>query len=264
MEQVLKGKNIVLTRTKNQSVQTVKDLTQLGANVISFPTIKIATVVNNRELDHTIKKINEFNTIIFTSENAVKSLLEKVEELDTRFDPNAFFVISIGERTTEICLKYGFRVDFQPMNSSSESLIKELGQIELVGRKIFIPCSTLSKPNQFIALEESGAKVSSVATYANNVNDRDNLVDEIESLKKIDVDLYIFTSPSTFKGFVEIMRIDEPKTYFDGKNIAVIGPVTEKAVLDIGVTPKIVPNNFSMNYLIKEIIKFYSKEKIIN
>ena len=264
MEKILQNKNIVLTRAKDQSVQSVMDLEALGANVISFPTIKISPITNNQILDDTVSNINNFNTIIFTSENAVKSLLVKIDELRVNFDPKAFFVISIGDKTTESCISNNFRVDFQPQNASSESLLKELEFMNLVGRKILVPGSSLSKPDQFNSLENYGAEITSIPIYENKTNDVQNLGDEIEQLKSREIDLYIFTSPSTFSGFLTIMSIDNPEQYFENKNIAVIGPVTKEALNKAGIEPNIVPPNFTMNYLIEEIKKFYSKEKVID
>ncbi len=263
MKKVLLNKNIVLTRAKNQSLETIDQLKYLGANVISFPTIRIATIKNNVKLDKTIKSINNFNTIIFTSENAVKSLLEKIVELKVSFDPKAFFIISIGDKTSQFCMENGFRIDFQSTFASSDSLLKELGYIDLLGRKILIPSSTLSKKNQFSSLKDHGAEITSIPVYENTPNNSDTLKDELRQLKEINIDLYIFTSPSTFKGFLEIIKIEDPKQYFKNKNIAVIGPVTKKALSKAGIEPNIVPQNFTMNYLIEEIKKYYSKEKVI-
>lgn len=264
MKRVLENINIVLTRAKDQSVETIKKLSDLGANVLSFPTIKITTINGDSNLDETIKNINLFNSLIFTSENAVRSLLQKTRELNVPFDPKGFFVISIGEKTTDFCISNGFRVDFQPRYSSSDALLEELKFMDLLGRKIFIPTSSLANLKQFSALENHGATITTIPIYMNSVNDEVHLEKELKILKGTSIDLFIFTSPSTFHGLIEILKIKNPKKYFENKITAVIGPVTEKAVRDIGVTPTIVPNNFSMNYLIKEIIEFYSKEKIIN
>ena len=264
MKRPLENITIVLTRAKDQSVETIQQLSKLGANVISFPTIKISTITSNHNLDETVKNINLFNSLIFTSENAVKSLLEKIDELHIVFDPKAFFVISIGEKTTEVCVNNGFRVDFQPKHSSSEALLYELQQMDLVGRKIFIPTSTLSNQKQFITLENYGAAVTTLPIYANCVNDEEHLQEEIQMLAKTNIDLFIFTSPSTFNGYLEILKIKDPKKYFANSKTAVIGPVTEKAVKEVGIIPTIIPNNFSMNFLIKEIIEFYNSEKVVN
>lgn len=263
MKKVLQNKNIVLTRAKNQSLETIDQLKALGANVISFPTIRINTIRNNPKLDEIIKSVNNHNTIIFTSENAVRSFLEKIKELDVSFDPKAFFVISIGDKTSQFCLENDFRIDFQSTLASSESLLKELGYIDLVGRKILIPSSTLSKKNQFSSLKDHGAEITLIRIYENTPNSSDTLRDELKQLKDTNIDLFIFTSPSTFKGFLKINNIEDPKKYFENKNTAVIGPVTKKALCKAGIEPNIIPQNFTMNYLIEEIIKYYSKDKVI-
>ena len=262
MSNILGNINIVLTRAKNQSVETIKQLEDLGAKVLSFPTIKISTITDNDDLNETIKNIGYYNSLIFTSENGVKSFIEKIEKLGIRLDPKAFFVISIGDKTTQVCKEFGFRVDFQSRQSTSETLLKELGYIDLIGRKILVPSSSLSNQNQFESLCDHGAIVHSVPVYKNCVNDKEYLLNELRILKITNFDLFIFTSPSTFSGFLEILNIDNPIDYFRKKKIAVIGPVTKEALVKIGIEPNIIPQNFTMNYLIEEIKKFYTKEHV--
>ena len=60
MDKILKNINIVLTRAKNQSIETISQLENLGANVLSLPTIKICTIVDNHELDDTIRDISRY------------------------------------------------------------------------------------------------------------------------------------------------------------------------------------------------------------
>lgn len=261
MGKILDNINILLTRAKNQSVETTETLENLGANVISFPTIKITTITGDNTLEDTIRNIDYFNSLIFTSENAVRSFMEKISELDVHFDPKAFFIISIGNKTTQTCLEYDFRIDFQSTSATSDSLLKELGYIDLIGRKILVPCSNLARLNQFESLEDHGAIVNSIPVYENTTNDRNKLLKQIEKLKNVNMDLYIFTSPSTFNGFLKIMEITDPVEYFENKLTAVIGPVTQKALLSRGLRPDIVPEVFTMNNLIEEIKEFYGQTK---
>jgi len=259
LNKFLENKNIVLTRAKNQAVESIKAFEDLGANVISFPTIKISPIVDS-ELNQTLKNINDFNSIIFTSENAVKYFLIKINELEIKFDSFNFFIISIGEKTSAICNKNNIKINFQPKKFTSEKLLFELNSFNFSGKKIIIPCSSLSKQNQFKDLEKFGAVVKSIPIYKNSTNDEKSLGNEITILNQNKIDLFIFTSPSTFKGFIRIMKIDEPKNYFDGKTIAVIGPVTEKALNTAGLNVDIIPENHSMNFLIEEIKKYYNKK----
>ena len=198
--------------------------------------------------------------MIFTSENAVKCFFEKVRELKVEFDPKAYFVISIGEKTSRICRENGFRIDFQAKSSTSDSLLKELGYIDLIGRKILIPNSELSNPSQFKSLEDHGAIVNTVPVYTNKANSSKDLEKELKYLRNTNIDLYIFTSPSTFKGFIEILEIDNPEEFFINKNVAVIGPVTKEALIKSGVKPNIIPDKYTMNYLIEEIKLYYNRK----
>ena len=182
MEKTLKNINILLTRTRNQSVDTIKKFEELGANVLSFPTIQILTI-NSSRLDNEIKKLNEYNTLIFTSEDAVRSLLKKIKDLNIDFDPEAFFVISIGEKTSQVCKHFGFRVDLQSNIATSGNLTKELSYMDLVGRRILIPSSNLSNPKQFDPLEDQGAVINSLPVYENKVNDMKNLEAELKRLE---------------------------------------------------------------------------------
>lgn len=259
MNNILKNKNIVLTRVKEQSAQSVMDLEALGANVICFPTIKISPIINDPVLDKTLTNIKDFNSIIFTSVNAVKYFVLRIKKLKVEFNPTDFYVISIGKKTSDYCKQVGIDVSFESSLFTSESLIKELSNIDLVNKKIILPSSSLSKPEQYKTLEKLGAKVTSIPIYRNETNDVENLAEEIDILKNAKIDLYIFTSPSTFYSFSEIMEIKDHKKYFVNKSIAVIGPVTKEALNKVGIEPNIIPQNFSMNYLIEAITKFYSK-----
>ncbi|MCP5061649.1 MAG: uroporphyrinogen-III synthase [Ignavibacteriae bacterium] len=263
MNNILKNKNIVLTRPKEQSVQSVMDLERLGANVICFPTIKISSITNDPILDKTLTNIKDFNSIIFTSINAVKYFILRIEKVKVEFNPIDFYIISIGKKTSDYCKQVGIDVNFESSLFTSDSLIKELRNIDLVDKKIIVPSSSLSKPEQYKVLEELGAEVTSIPIYRNETNDIESLIKEIDILKNTKIDLYIFTSPSTFYSFSEIMEIKDHKKYFMNKSIAVIGPVTKEALNKVGIEPNIIPQNFSMNYLIEAIKVFYGKENLM-
>ncbi len=257
--QVLSNKNIVLTRPEAQAKHVVNKLERLGAKVISFPTVIIKPVENNNELKQTIINIKQFDSIIFTSENAVKHFVKLIERYNVNFESDKFFVISIGRKTNEICKHFKINVDFIPAEYSWDGLVSEIDKINFEITKIFIPCSTLSDIRKYKELEKYGFEITAIPVYQNIVNTPDNLVDEIYLIEKTKIDLYIFTSPSTFNGFLKIMQIENPSEYFAYKNIAVIGPVTKQALEKFGVHASIIPQNYTMDDLIEEIIIFFRK-----
>lgn len=258
MNKILNNKNIVITRAKDQSTDSINTLRELGANVISFPTIDITPVENSNILQKWLSNINVFNTIIFTSENSVKFFILKMKELRYEIDLTKFFIISIGEKTSAFCEQNNFKISFQPKKFSFEDLVNELGRLDLGEKNILIPSSNLVSPEKYKALEKFGAKVTVLPIYQNKISSKADLSEEIKLINQTKIDLYIFTSPSTFNGFLEILNIDDPKGYFGSANIAVIGPVTNNELIKSGIKPNIVPNNYSMDFLIEAIKSYFS------
>ncbi len=259
MEELLKNINIVLTRAKNQSDKSIQQLQRYGANVISFPTIEIAPIKNDPLLNQAISELENYDIIIFTSENAVKYFLDLVKDLNVHFEPTEFFIISIGEKTAQYCEGNKIQIDFQPKKYSWGFLLEELENQNLHGKKAFIPCSNLADINKYDKLKKLGVGVTAIPAYINKVNDIKKLSEEIKLIQNTKIDVYIFTSPSTFNGFLENLNISDPVQYFSGKNIAVIGPVTKRAINEYGVFPNIIPTDFTMEALIEEIKIFYKK-----
>jgi uroporphyrinogen-III synthase len=259
VNRILSNKNIVITRGKDQAIESINTLRELGANVISFPTIKITPIKDNGRLEKIFQNIYDFDTVIFSSENAVKFFLSKMNELIIDLDLTKFFIISIGDKTTEFCNRHNIKVGFQALKFSFNDLVNELSQLDLSNRNILIPSSNLSNKERHKTLEKFGANVTFVPIYQNIVTSKNELTKEIQLLNETDVDLFIFTSPSTFNGFLEILDIDNPPNYFAGKNVAVIGPVTKNELNKKGIEPNIIPQNYSMKFLIEEIKSFFSK-----
>ncbi|PID56152.1 MAG: hypothetical protein CR986_10480 [Ignavibacteriae bacterium] len=255
MNKILQNKNIVLTRSKEQSKDSEVALKKLGANVILFPTIKITEVADNLKIKATLKNINHYDIIVFTSENSVKFFSKKIAKKE--FNNNKYFFISIGSKTSKVCEEYGYKVNFQPSKFTADILLNELKIFNIKKKKILIPCSILSNKKKYKQIEKYGAEVDVIPFYKNEVNDKDLLKTEINYIKTNYVDFFIFTSPSTFYSFTELLKIDNPKSFFFNKNIAVIGPTTERAIKSKGIKVTIKPNRFTMESLIEEIVKFH-------
>lgn len=73
-----------------QSQDEVITLTQLGAEVINVPTIKIVPPTSWKNCDDAIKNFSEYDYVIFTSQNAVEwflkrlDLFEKLDDLKSK------------------------------------------------------------------------------------------------------------------------------------------------------------------------------------
>ena len=80
-QQPLAGRTVLITRARAQSAQTTARLESLGASVIYCPTIEIAPPTSWTALDASIKELEEYDWIVFTSANAVEFFFSRLWQI---------------------------------------------------------------------------------------------------------------------------------------------------------------------------------------
>jgi uroporphyrinogen III methyltransferase/synthase len=108
-------------------------------------------------------------------------------------------------------------------------------------------------------LRELGAVIKSVQVYNVSLPSEENIKRNIEQLNSGKPDLFIFTSPSTFENFLQIMNIEDPVKFFKGYLIAAIGPTTKSSIEERRVNVDIMPDEFTIDGLAKAIVNHYKK-----
>ncbi|MEG2173668.1 MAG: uroporphyrinogen-III C-methyltransferase, partial [Desulfovibrionaceae bacterium] len=82
----LLGKGIVVTRAREQASGLAAMLTELGAEVVQFPTITIAPLDDYTAVDAAIARREDYHWVVFTSVNGVKYFWQRLVSagLDSR------------------------------------------------------------------------------------------------------------------------------------------------------------------------------------
>src|SRR5689334_20209232 len=75
----LAGKHIVITRPEAQAQEFVDLLRQVGAIPIIFPTIQIAPLADNTQLDAALGRLKEYDWVVFTSANGVRVVCDRMQ-----------------------------------------------------------------------------------------------------------------------------------------------------------------------------------------
>ncbi len=253
---VLRDKKIVLTRGQEQPSKQIESLLNEGAEVILFPAISLSEITipaNEKE-----KILNGFYSyIIFTSVPAVKYFFGQFSkneiaylETDTRF-------ISIGIKTTESLQQYIKNIFYTNSGTTSADLLNNLHKILMSGDTVLLPCSSIAKTEILTGLTRDGIEAKQLFIYNTNLPDEQVSTPAVKYVKQNEIDCYIFTSPSAFNNFLQLMKIDDPSLYFDGKEVAAIGKTTQAAITKAGVRVNIVPKSPSIEEIAKEIINYY-------
>lgn len=252
---ILFGKKILVTRTRAQASKLTRKLENLGAEVIEFPTIKIAPPSDNfKSLDAAISNIKNFEWLIFTSANGVEKFFERLKncKLDARA-LSASKIAVIGSGTAEKLFGYNLIPDLIPAEFRAESLVDALKN-SVRGKSILIARAEVARdilPNE---LKNFGANVTVAAAY--------KTVSAVENLSAInfsEIDMATFTSSSTVENFVAAAGVDALKNF----KTAAIGTVTAETLKKFGVTADVIAKEFTVTGLVDAIKNFYEGEKIV-
>lgn len=253
----LLNKTIVITRTIEQSKESSDAFLKLGADVIVFPTLDILPPGSWKAFDQIILSGEKIDFLIFTSSHAVKMFVKRCIELNLKLDWDETKVVAVGNKTADTCEKNGISVDIIPDKFSGEGVIAELSKFDLNGKIIFIPRSEIGREELPDGLKRLGAQIKTAPVYNVSVPTKEKVSEYIYLFKNSNPNLFIFTSPSTFENFIKILKIENPTSYFNGLDVAAIGPTTKSAIEKRNVAVNILPKEFTINGLAEAIVKYY-------
>lgn len=253
----LKNKTIVLTRTIEQSKESASAFSELGANVIIFPTLEVVPPSSWDEFDKTVYDQDKIDFVILTSAHAVKMYAKRLKELNLEIHYKQTKVVAVGSKTFSVCEKYNIPVHIIPKKFSGEGVVEALSKFDLKNKTVFIPRSALGREDLPRGLAELGAIIKTVPVYNVSLPTKENISENINKLSTTKPDLFIFTSPSTFENFLQIMNIKNPVSYFKGFDVAAIGPTTRSAIESKRVKVNIMPDEFTFQGLVKKVIEYY-------
>jgi uroporphyrinogen-III synthase len=260
----LKDKTIVITRTVEQSKESSSVFSELGAEVIIFPTLEIVPPSSWKQFDEAVIDHNKIDFIIFTSAHSVKMFTERLRQLNLVLNFDKIKVVAVGNKTASICKDFGISVNIIPLKFSGDAVVDELSKYNLKEKIIFIPRSALGREALPKELRELGAVIKSVPVYNVSLPSEETVKEYVEQLNLNKPDLFIFTSPSTFENFLQIMNIEDPVRYFKKYFVAAIGPTTKLSIEDRKLRVDIIPDEFTIDGLAKAIVNHYKKESELN
>ncbi len=257
----LLGKRIVVTRAREQASALVRQLSELGAECLEYPTIKIVPAHDIKPLDDAIANLGTFDWIIFTSVNGVKYFFERL--LAKGRDVRAFGQIrtaAIGPATADKMLQFGLKSDIIPKNYRAESVVEAFRSKKMDGQKILLPRAGDARPVLPVELRKLGADVHEVTAYlTEKVRDNTDLL--INQLEEKAIDLVTFTSSSTVKNFKSLLPPDEFTRLIDGVNIASIGPITTDTASELGFKVDVTAESYTIPGLCEALLKYYRNDK---
>jgi uroporphyrinogen-III synthase len=252
-EKPLAGKRIVVTRATEQAGELTRALEHMGAEIIALPTVAFGAPEDSRPLDGALDELATFDWVLFTSQNAVRFVALRLEQLGIH--PAIQQIAVMGPATAEAARREGLQVDYVAENHTALSLAQEMCD-SFAGRRVFLPRSDRAEDHTAKALRDAGALVTDAIAYrtiAPLAPDR-SILDRIRSAE---IDVAIFASPSAFHNLDGFLGAGELARLAEHIQFAAIGPTTAKAMRDSGVRVHIEAEEASAAGLADAIAKYY-------
>lgn len=258
----LAGKRIVVTRAPQQAGELIGELERLGAEVLALPAVTFADPADPAPLDQAIRSLGSFDWIVFTSQNAVRFFVKRCRLLGQMQTggggtPAQPLVAAVGPATAEAAQKEGLRVDYVAGQFRGQALAEEL-RARVAGKRVLLPRSDLARDDLPAALRSSGAEVTDVIAYHTGAPDSFDR-NASEAIRRGDVDVVSFLSPSAFHHLVEEVGLETLRQIAGRVALAAIGPVTAGAIRETGLPVEIEARQSTAASLVTAITRYFAQ-----
>ena len=140
----LAGQRVVVTRPPHQAPELADRLRALGATPVLFPTITIRPMADSSQLDEAIRRLGQYDWVIFTSVNGVAIFFERMAALGLEADIfEGVRAGAIGPATGEALAENGVAPDYIPDEFVAERIAEGLGDVS--GLSILLPRAEIAR-----------------------------------------------------------------------------------------------------------------------
>jgi uroporphyrinogen III methyltransferase/synthase len=253
----LHGKSILVTRASTQSGVFSGMLEEQGGRVDAVALIKTAPPRSYGALDKAIKRLGAYDWAIFTSVNGVEYFFQRLYKIgfDLR-ELKGVKLAVIGKATKAALSERGLRVDLVAKDFCAEGLIDVLkGRVK--GRKFLLPRAEKARELLPEFIRAKHGEIDVVPVYR-TIKPRKETGRIREQLGSGGYDVVTFTSSSSVKNFISLLKKTEVAKLMAGVKVACIGPVTAAAATQAGLQVDIMPKRATVLMMTEAIVEFYS------
>lgn len=255
------GKRIAVTRPRAQAQSLKSRLADLGADVVEFPTIHIASPCDGAPLEAALAGLASYDWIVFTSANGVDAFFSRLPG-DARLLARAK-IAAIGPATAARLHGCGIRADAVPAEYRGEALFESMRDVAaasgetLAGSHALVARAEQAREALPDLLRQAGATVDVVAAYrtvAPSGADAENLARELLAGR---LDAMTFTSSSTVRNLMAMLG-EQAAEMLDGVELFSIGPVTSATLRECGLPVTGEARDYTTAGLVEALVRHYA------
>lgn len=241
----LNGETVILTGIP-KSTEPELLVAEYGGVAALFPLIK----VKERTVEdlHFKDKLNEYDWLIFTSQNGVKYFGQKMERHQISSHEINPKIAAVGSETERALNEIGLTIQFKPTIYSADRFIVEFPDVAADYERCLFLRGSLAKPTIREGLKNDVDEWTVYETVE-DINEARKLRDFLSGNNRCTI---TFSSPSSVEIFTKEVL---PYITVEEHTIAAIGHITEDALIHAGLPVHVKPDRYTMKAMIEKIAR---------
>jgi uroporphyrinogen-III synthase len=258
----LSGVSVLVGRAHHQASALSTELRKLGATVLEIPFIEIRKPRSFRPLDAALKDLSSYDWLILTSVNGVDTMWQRIETLKIKKRNLAHLrIAAIGPATKSAIEKRGAKVEVVPKEYVAESVVRSLRR-RVKGKRVLLVRAKVARDVIPRELRKAGARVDVVEAYETVIPpaSRKSLRAALKN-PRLRPHIVTFTSSSTVRNFVSLLKGSLAPPSLDGILTASIGPITSSTLRELGLPVSMEAKEFTIPGLVEAIVRSVAASK---
>jgi len=237
----LHGVRVLVTRAAEQAGAMLRELRRAGAWPVLLPLLRFEPPEDRAPLAAALRHLSGYDAVVFTSQNAVRFTARASRELGVDLATAGVRIACVGPRTADAARGEGLPVHLVPLARFDAGAMAETLR-ELLpprGRRFLLPRASGGRELLGELLRAEGARVDEVVAYRNLPAEVDEEVLR-HFLEAPGPRAFTFASPSAVRRLAAVLGPRAAEELGRGV-VAAIGPVTARALEEIGARVDAVP-----------------------
>jgi uroporphyrinogen III methyltransferase/synthase len=245
------GQRVVVTRARDQAGILGARLSELGAEVLEVPTIKIEPPTKREILVDALLELNSYDWLVFTSPNGVTQFFEYFfKQFHDMRDIGGARIAAVGPATANKLKELHLQVDLMPDEAVGAKIAEAFTEFETVENlKICLFRAEVANQELPRELEALGAIVDDIPLYK-TVAEMEDRTGAALRLVETGADWITFTSASTVEHFHARFDLPALLKKFPQMKLASIGPETTKALSELALEATVEAGEHTMDGLV--------------
>jgi uroporphyrinogen-III synthase len=256
-------KTVAVTRPVGLGEDTTQTIKEMGWNPLIVHTVELKPREESeifRELSRVLAD-GPVDWLVLMSPNGA-NLLFNILKSHGNMLPSVLGdlnILAVGPKTKEALAKQGILEVHMPNNFSSMGIADFLSTKGVEGKRIILARSLAADKSLAAELSKNGAMVDTVNLYSSAVPSDETSFQLFEDgIQTNQIQAVLFTSSLSASNLFLMSknrgRLGDPASHVGKVRVGAIGPVTAQKLIELGITPAVVPRTFIIDDALKELL----------